>query len=499
MRPRSLLLLLFLALGLSAFIWFYERHLPSSDERREQAKKVLPLKADEVEALDLSWGEQAVRLERRQPAAPADGAKEAEQTGSEAKKAPAGVWYLASPLDTPADGPAVDRLVASLVNLEKRRTVKDADRAQLGLDSPRAKVRIETGKRSPELLVGAELSGSDSMAVALEGRPEVYVVARDLFAEVTKKPGDWRSRELFSGTRYDLQSLTLSAGGHPALRLERLPGGDDFELVLPGASGELTERDLPDRELVDQLTQDLIGLRVVSFLDAPQPPSQAQPSDLGLEPAATEVEATFTDGREPLTLQLGSAAGDGAVYGRRGTQLFTVHSELPELARRPPEQLRSRAWASLATYQVHKVELHDAEGNLTLERQDLSWRRGDDTLDYGPVSDLLYAVTEVQGERLLAASEVASLPAEPLLTLTLSGDDDRSETLSLYPFGNYAAAARSSRRPVVLLVSADKLAELRQRIAAVRSAPAQGKEPAAAATSEEAAPEGTMPAHDGGS
>ena len=33
MRPRTLLILLVLVLGLGAFIWFYERELPSSEER----------------------------------------------------------------------------------------------------------------------------------------------------------------------------------------------------------------------------------------------------------------------------------------------------------------------------------------------------------------------------------------------------------------------------------------------------------------------------------
>ena len=42
MRPRTLLVLLALVVGIGAFVYFYERELPSSDERAERAKRVLP-------------------------------------------------------------------------------------------------------------------------------------------------------------------------------------------------------------------------------------------------------------------------------------------------------------------------------------------------------------------------------------------------------------------------------------------------------------------------
>ncbi len=64
MRPRTLLILLALVLGLGVFIWFYERELPSSEERAEQAKKVLAFEKDEVRKVILESPAGRVVFER---------------------------------------------------------------------------------------------------------------------------------------------------------------------------------------------------------------------------------------------------------------------------------------------------------------------------------------------------------------------------------------------------------------------------------------------------
>ena len=65
MRPRTLLVLLALVAGLGAFVWFYERDLPGSEQRAELAKKVFgDLESKDVTALGLEWEGKTVRLER---------------------------------------------------------------------------------------------------------------------------------------------------------------------------------------------------------------------------------------------------------------------------------------------------------------------------------------------------------------------------------------------------------------------------------------------------
>ncbi|MEM7354282.1 MAG: hypothetical protein AAF657_25985, partial [Acidobacteriota bacterium] len=65
MQPKTLLALSLLVAGLGAFIFLYEKDLPSTDERLERAKRVLQLEADEIDSLEIAWDGQTVRLERQ--------------------------------------------------------------------------------------------------------------------------------------------------------------------------------------------------------------------------------------------------------------------------------------------------------------------------------------------------------------------------------------------------------------------------------------------------
>ncbi len=64
MKPRTLLILLAVVLALGAFIWFYERKLPSSEERATLGKKVLELDKAEVTAVAIDSPKGKIRLER---------------------------------------------------------------------------------------------------------------------------------------------------------------------------------------------------------------------------------------------------------------------------------------------------------------------------------------------------------------------------------------------------------------------------------------------------
>ena len=96
MKPRTLLVLLVLVLGLGAFIWLYERKLPSSEERETLGKKVFALEKGDVTAVSIEAPKGAVRLERSPAPKPAqDKDKKGETAGP-----PTADWRLIRPLAT---------------------------------------------------------------------------------------------------------------------------------------------------------------------------------------------------------------------------------------------------------------------------------------------------------------------------------------------------------------------------------------------------------------
>lgn len=492
MRPRTLLVLAIVVVALGAFIRFYERALPSSDERAKQAKKVLDFKKDQVTRVRLvvntvagvgsAAGGTAVVLEKLQPpkAAKPAAAKLSEALANPGPQA-LGEWRIAQPISAPADAAAVDRLLDSLANLEKSRTLDQVVPANVGLDKPRAVVGLTLADKPGETVldVGAAVPAGGQTIVAIAGRPQAYVVGDSLMSDVNKKPGDWRDRQMFHGDRDAVQRLAWTVGSGPRVILARR--GDRFWLESPIV-------DRADRDQVEKLLSDLVGLSAESFAEAPpsspSPPPPPPPPHSVLEavvagqPQPFRVELGASHPAHPAPAQPGAppeAAGT-LTSARVGATAFETRSPLAETLARPPAEWRSRLLSGLEVHQVDAVAVRDAQGALQLTRSGTDWKRGAATISYLPVSDLLFAVTEAKADRLLTPAEAGAAGAgagQPAATFELKGGQAGSETITLYPplsGATHGVPARVSGRDTVLLLPESKLKEIRDRVDAVRAA-----------------------------
>ncbi len=469
MKPRTLLILLVLVLGLGAFVWFYERKLPSSEERKTLSKKVLELDKADVTAVAIDSPKGKIRLERTAGRTPAPG--KAGATPQSPQPAPAVEWRLTQPLATRADSFAVDRLLDGIAALEKTRTLDEVDPKAVGLDKPRAVVRLTTKKGERVLKLGAEVPPGGSLIAGVDGRKGAYVVGDAILSEVDKGPGDWRDRLIFRGDREAVQRITLTGGpGGPVVLAKR---ADGFWIERPFV-------DRADHDLVDGLLSDLTGLTADRFLDGSRPPAA-----LGLEPPRGSVEVALA-GSPPVRIDLGTAVTGAATpegqpagevaYARAGDATFEVRTRLGESMRRPPADWRALQLSAFEVHQVDSATVNDASGTATaLTRAGTDWKRGTTLISYLPVSDLLFAVTGGRAERVLTTAEAQGLHADltkPLLTFELRTKDAGAETLTLYPPVKEGVPARASGRDVVLLLPADTLNQIQTKLKAVQEAKA---------------------------
>jgi hypothetical protein len=464
MKPRTLLILLVLVLGLGAFIWLYERKLPSSEERETLGKKVFALEKGDVTAVAIDAPKGSVRLERAPAPKPAQDKKDKKE---ETAEPPAADWRLTKPLAARADAFAVDRLLDAVTSLAKTNTLDEVDPKAVGLDKPRATVRLTTKDGEKVLRIGAEVPPGGSTIAAIDGRKGAYVVSDAVLSEVDKAPGEWRDHQVFRGNREAVQRITLTGGAEGPVVLARRRGG--FWMERPVA-------DRADRDLVDGLLSDLTGLTADRFLDGPQ-----NLAALGLNPPKGAVDVVFSDGTPPARVELGTAvtgpaapegqpAGELA-YGRLGDTVFQVRTRLGESVRRAPADWRA---LQLSVFEVHDVDsatVRDAGGALPLTRSGTDWKRGDSQISYLPVSDLLFSVTGARAQRVLTPAEAAGL-ARPLLTFELHGKELGDETLTLYPAIKDGVPARVSGRDVALLLPADTLQQIQAKLKGVREAKA---------------------------
>jgi hypothetical protein len=136
-----------------------------------------------------------------------------------------------------------------------------------------------------------------------------------------------------------------------------------------------------------------------------------------------------------------------------------------------------RGWGSSSSkrgpaFEVHEIELatlRDGKGELRLTRAGTDWKRGEETISYVPVSDLLFALTGAQVDRLLSVQEAGAL-GQPVLTAELDAKAAGKETVTLYPARADGVPARVSGRDVVLLLPKEKVQEILARLGDVRGA-----------------------------
>lgn len=450
MKPRSLIVLALVVAGLAAFIAFYERELPSSDERRERQDLVLDVEAAEVDAVIVDRsGEKTVELRRSEAD---DEAQEADDRGEETASAPepaSSSWRLVRPFAFRAAAADVDGLVSALADLRHERVMESFDPEQLGLAEPRARVTLKLRDRTVTLRVGADIPAYSSIAVQLEGRPRAYAVGDALWDQLAKEPGEWRSRQVVPASRTAIQRI--------AWRI------DDVRFALARRDGELRVvapyEDLADETRVEELLTALTSLQVDRFLAADAPAVEDGPE--------RTLRLRLEGRREPFELAIAETGDDGALrLDYEGQAAIAAESELLDRLSGPAAAWRSRRWSSLDTWEVERATLRDADGAVTLARTDGTWTRDGEEIPLNAVTDLLDALLQIEAETVRPRAESWAPPADPILEIELQTENGAPETLTLYP----DAAATTSTRQVLLDLPPDTGDRLHQRLVDVRTA-----------------------------
>jgi len=490
-KPRTVAVLAVLVAALAAFLWFVDRDLPSSEKRAEQSKKILPIDAEKVSEVTIDWQGQSVRMEKgaeqssssdeAKPAEEADSSQETEDSGA-ATSVAAKTWRLVAPLQARADGTQVDRLLEALGALERSRTLDDADPVAVGLDSPRGQVTVtlaeDGGRKTSErtLRVGDAVPTSDDVVVSVssgDAPAQTYVTSGSFLSQLQRDPGDWRDKDVFTGTRSAVERLTLSTGAADS------KGSQEKPIVLARRDRrfriEQPVSDVADPHRVDTLLSQLVSLRVERFIDSPESAASE-----GLAPPRRTLVAAL-EGGKTFRLELGDpvsdlapgaasgAAGAGGkrtVYAKVGDQVFTASTELPSTLSLPASSWRSPAWTAVEGFQVERLDVTQGETSFTLRRDGVDWMRGEDTIAYSKASDLLSAITGAEGEVVDQAA-----PKTALLTVKLTPQEGDPVTLSLYPAssdGSYLAG--SSDRTALVRLSKETASGIVDAVAAARDA-----------------------------
>lgn len=282
------------------------------EEREAAGKKVLDVKADDVQTIRLERpGEPAVRIVREQ-----------------------GAWRVVEPRPVRTDEITVRRIVDALAGATRQAVLEgvDPNAPDYGLTAPVLTVTLETAAGTQALAFGANAPVGGGVFARRPGRDEVLVVPASVRAEAGPSLFDLRDKQVVGVPADTVTRIEVRPGkgtGSPTLVLVK--EGQDWRVEGTPAGREVD--DWKARRVVDTATR----MRMSAV--ATEDPGTAIPRGL-VSPARTVVLGLA--GGETRTVTIGDAMGGEQtpvrVEGDPAVYLVTTAS-LEALARTPGDLL----------------------------------------------------------------------------------------------------------------------------------------------------------------
>jgi Domain of unknown function (DUF4340) len=425
MSPKKLLALSAVVVALFLFIFFFERKMPTTEERSRKGELYWDIPQDRVERIEVTRGGEVLEFQR----------------------AGAAAWKMTRPERYPADTFAVGSLVTDLAEM-KRAGGEDAEEARAadyGLEKPAVTATIVWSDpsdaktlKSRTVEFGAAIPGTEVVAARVAGTQKVLFVPAGVLISLKKGADDFESREVFGALAADVS------------RLEILRGRGKLAFVRKDWAWWLAEpiSDLADGTEVDRLVGSLSGLRARDFVHGNQ-----DLAAIGLNPPLFRVTLTVAKA-PPTVVDFGATRSDGnSVYARREGQVLTVDRDIVDDLSKETEAFRSRTVLGFARAEVGGIEAAFARGSYVLSQKDGGWTAGGKPILAPAADDLLTALLDVKAREFVDDAGVKGLPL-PIATVTVRSKSGSPWTLSLHP-RNGTMVARATPRPGGFVVDRD--------------------------------------------
>jgi len=196
MRFKGTAVLLLVALGVGAYVYFYEiRGTERRDKAKQEESRIWKVESSSIQEIALT----SAASSNQRIAATRSGEKE---------------WKITSPRPLDADSEELNRIATSAAEVN-RESVVEANAPNLsvfGLEPAQTKLEFKTkdGKEYRIRFGNNNPTGSSTYA-ALEGKKEVFLVANFLATTFNKKVDDLRNRAVLSFDQFEARSLDLKS------------------------------------------------------------------------------------------------------------------------------------------------------------------------------------------------------------------------------------------------------------------------------------------------
>ncbi len=422
MRSRNLIIMAVVVVAVGGFIFFVERHQPTTVEVAERADRIFPeLDDDAAVAVEIEGSHGPIRM------ALVDD-----------------VWRLVEPLEWEAEKTAVRSLISAFANLdsERRLPLGEVDLADYGLDDPALEVvLVDSEGRRFALSVGDAMPLGANRAVRRGADEEIHLSPEAFVAALDREIDDWRSRDVIDLLEHDLATIDVETSED---RIVMVKDDGRWQLQEPLA-------DLADRDQIQSLISELNVLRISEFL-----PADGEPFEFGAEEFGFRVVLTRVGGEEAVTLELtaaGEGEGAGTVFCRRnGEDVFVVSDSIATRLSKAPVLWRSDKVWLFSSWDAATVEFATGSEEIAVRETDGLWQFEDGgDADTTEIRRRLNALADL----VVREHDLVLPPTEVMGSAILVLDNDRGAEGLTYTFyapmeeGGHAAVTVSARANVM--------------------------------------------------
>ncbi len=446
MSPKRLAVLTGVLLVLFAFVAFFERKMPTTQERLDKGDVIWDVNEAKIGKIEINRDNMTVAFER-------DG----------------DAWRMTRPESYPADSSTMTSLVSDLSHPARQgEAPSTASEPDYGLTAPRAVVTVstregKTGKgESHTLSIGREIPGTDTVAARVKGENRTIFVRSAIATDVLKPVDGYKSRKIFTGSALDVSQLSIARGRG---RLEFEKRKNRWWMTRPLS-------DLAASAAVERLIDDLLAANVTDFLKIPK----TELAGDGLVPPVYTVSMTISG--KPVTAEIGATRSDGkSVYARSDGQTFAIDSTAVDELAKEADAYRETKVARFDNFAAKKLVWSSGGTRREFTRDGSEWKEAGKTVPAASVEDVLTAIGSLEGKDFLAASDWQNLAGAPeLASFTVETSAGDSFSASARPSGGGNVAIKLADRPEALVLPAT---DFERVAAAVRKiAPAAAPAPA---------------------
>ena len=404
---RSTAVLLVVALGLAAYIYFVESGRPPGGTP-EPRETVFDFESDDITRLSVTAesGERTVL----------------EKTDDR--------WQLVEPFAGAVAVTEVVALASSLTTLEIQRVVAEPEEAPdltaFGLAEPRIEVGVTTTTGTDaRLQIGERTPTGGDLYATVAGSNRVFLISGYLDGTFNRTTFDLRDKTILDFTRDQVDSLEIT-GANPTIRLRQ--EDNRWSLVSPiEANADLG------------VTGGLVGQLSTGQMAAIETESAQSTDELasyGLD--APRLTVTVGLGDSAATLLIGDATSTGTVYARDAARelVFTVNESLVTELEQGFEEYRRKNLFAFRPFNATLLEVEREGKRWVFEKVETTadgeadmWRRtapdnGD--VETSAMDDLLAKLSNLRAESFVLARDDTGLDA-PVSTIRVAFEGDGEE------------------------------------------------------------------------